>query len=90
MTTMSACSNFKKIWQVEITFTNTNKPHLYMMTSFTNTQHQAVDQLTRQVKWFKPETINTAKVVQYKLEAVDEVDFTNLLNTLTVQPVEGE
>ena len=90
MTTMSAQSNFKKIWQVEITFNNTNKPHLYMMTSFTNTQHQAVDQLTRQVKWFKPETINTAKVVQYKLEAVDEVDFTNLLNTLTIQPVEGE
>jgi len=87
---MSAQSNFKKIWQVEITFNNTNKPHLYMMTSFTNTQQQAVDQLTRQVKWFKPETINTAKVVQYKLEAVDEVDFTNLLSTLTVQPVEGE
>ena len=61
-----------------------------MMTSFTNTQQQAVDQLTRQVKWFKPEVINTAKVVQYKLEAVDEVDFTNLLNTLTVQPVEAE
>ena len=87
---MSAQSNFKKIWQVEITFNDSKPPYLYMMTSFTNTQQQAVDQLTRQVKWFKPETINTAKVVQYKLEAVDEVDFTNLLSTLTVQPVEGE
>lgn len=85
-----AQSNFKKIWQVEITFNNTKPPHLYLMSSFTNTQDHAVDQLKRQVKWFAPETIESAKVVQYKLEAVGGFDMTDELHKMVVKPVEAE
>jgi hypothetical protein len=63
---------------------------MYMMTNFTNTQTNAVEQLKRQVRWFKPETIATAKVVQYKLNPVNSLDLTEYLNNLTVQPVEGD
>jgi hypothetical protein len=87
---MNVQSNFKKIWQVEITFHDTKPPHLYLMTNFTNNIDSAVDQLKRQVKWFKPETIKSAKAVQYVLEAVDEVDYTDSLHALTVTPIEGE
>jgi hypothetical protein len=83
-------NNERKIWQVEITFNDTKPPHVYMMTNFTNTQTNAVEQLKRQVRWFKPETIATAKVVQYQLSPVNSVDLTESLNNLTVQPVEGD
>ena len=87
---MNAQSNFKKVWQIEITFNDTKPPHLYLMSNYTNNIDAAADQLKRQIKWFKPESIKTAKAVQYIMEAVDEVDFTDSLNHLTVQPVEGE
>lgn len=90
MDDMRAQSNFKRIWQVEICFNDTKPPHLYLMTNFSNNVYAAVDQLKRQVKWFKPETIKSAKVVQYVLEGVDEVDLTDNLHTLTVTPIEGE
>jgi hypothetical protein len=90
MYTMSAHSNNKTIWQVEITFNDSKPPYLYMMTNFSNTKEKVLEQMMRQVKWFKPETIKSVQVVKYKLEAVDTIDCTDSLPKLVVQPIEGD
>ena len=85
---MEAQSNNKRIWQIEITFNDTKPPHLYMMTNFTNTRSVAMEQLKRQVKWFKPETIKSAHIVEYKLSALDSIDASQHIQQFEVK--EGE
>lgn len=85
---MEAQSNNKRIWQIEIIFNDTKPPHLYMMTNFTNTRSAAMEQLKRQVKWFKPETIKSAHIVEYKLSALDSIDASQYIHQFEVK--EGE
>ena len=87
---MSAQSNNKRVWQIEIVFKDTKPPHLYMMTSFSNNRNAVVDQVNRQIKWFKPETIESVKAVQYKLDAVDEINYTHLLATVPQDEIQEE
>lgn len=85
---MEAQSHNKRIWQIEITFNDTKPPHLYMMTNFTNTHTTALEQLKRQVKWFKPETIKSAHIVEYKLNAIDSINCSEHIQQFEVKDAE--
>lgn len=62
-----------EIWRLEVVLKDNQEPHLHVMPAFKDVQ-EAIDKANEILKKIDPETIETAKIVNYSLTAIGEID----------------
>ena len=65
-----------EIWRLEVIFNNDQAPHLHVISNFNSVQ-EAINEATAVLAKIDPKTIKTAKIINYDLIPIGEIDPKN-------------